>query len=109
MRASWACDDAGDSENAARVRNMAVGITDRMLMSGKMDWTDQRCLIRADMMRRASRFVLEQYDSEKYEDGLLKNIIDFEKELARRKDAGCYTVRDAEEFAEKQGGSAEPE
>ena len=104
LHEAWACDDAEDRANAVRVRNMAIGIADKLLASDKLDWRETLSLIRADLLRRASRFdeLLEEYGSARYEDDLLNRIIDFEKELARRKHTGCYTVEDSENYA---GGS----
>ena len=102
LHASWACDDAGDDENASIVRKKAIELADGLLQQKDYDGKDTLSLIRADMMRRAALFdeLLEKYESAKYKEDLLNKIINFEKELARRKYAKCLTVKDAIDFAD---------
>ena len=59
-------------------------------------------MIRADLLRRNGWFeeVLEDYGQVSFGEELLDQIIDFERELARRGCRGCYTVEDAEKYAE---------
>lgn len=83
------------------MREKAVEMADRMLQSGDCKWKDTVLLIRADLLRRAGRFdeLLEQYEGVAFDRGIMRNILAFEKELARRKLSGCYTAADAEEYA----------
>ncbi len=101
LHAAWACDDAKDQGSATAVRNMAIDIADRLLESDDLDWAETLSLIRADLLRRTSRFdeMLDKYKSARYENDLLNGIVDFEKELARRKHTGCFTVGDSENYA----------
>ncbi len=100
--AAWACDDVGDEANAVRMREKAIELADRLLRSDDYDRKDTVKLIRADLLRRNGWFeeVLEDYGQVSFGEELLDQIIDFERELARRGCRGCYTVEDAEKYAE---------
>ena len=102
LHVSWACDDANDEENASAVRRKAIDIAAELLQEKDYDMKETVSLILADMMRRISLFdeLLETFGQVKYEKDLLNQIIEFEKELARRKCTKCLTVRDAIDFAE---------
>ncbi len=102
LHAAWACDDKKDEANAVLMRGKAVGLADKLLQSEECDWKDTVRLIRADLLRRAGRYdeLLEQYESAAFDEELLNKIIVFEKELARRKNPDCFTVGDAEQYAE---------
>ena len=102
MHAAWSCDDKEDRANAVLMREKAVEEAEQLLQSDDCDWKDTVRLIRADLLRRTGRFdeLLEQYESAAFDGELLNQIIAFEKELARRKLSGCYTVADAEAYAD---------
>lgn len=102
LHAAWASDDKRDDASAAAAREKAIEIADRLLERRTLNWGDTLSLIRADMLRRVSRFdeLLEKYETVKFGGDLLDRIIDFEKELARRKITRCMTVQDAVDYAE---------
>ncbi len=102
LHAAWASDDKGDQSGAALAREKAIGIAYKLLDSGVPDWNDTLSLICADMLRRVSRFdeLLKRYDTVKYDNELMNQIIEFEKELARRKIMKCMTAKDAVDYAE---------
>ena len=101
LRVSWACDDADDEENAVLVRGMAVEAADRLLQSCGAATKGFFTVIRADLMRRSGRLeeLLEEYRDVKFGDKLYDDILDFERELARRGRTDCLTISDAEHFA----------
>ena len=102
LHAAWACDDAQDAANAVLMRTKAIELADLLLQSKDCDWKDTVKLIRADLLRRAGRFeeLPEQYESVAFDQELLNQVVAFELELARRKLDGCYTVGDAQEYAD---------
>lgn len=106
LHAAWACDDLQDQARAALMREKAIGLAERLLVSDGCDWKDTARLVRADLLRRNGRFdeLLEQYEFTSFYDELLNKIIAFEKELARRKLSGCYTVGNAMQYAEGNFG-----
>lgn len=101
LHAAWSCDDKKDRKNAALMREKAVEQADLLLQYDGCDWKDTVRLIRADLLRRTGRFdeLLKQYESAAFDGELLNAIIVFEKELARRKLSGCFTVADAQDYA----------
>ena len=102
LHAAWACDGAEDRANAVMARNKAIEIAKKLLRSEETDRKEALSLIRADLLRRASRFdeLLEDYESVQYKNDLMNRIVNFEKELARRKHTGYYTVKDSEDYVE---------
>ena len=102
LHASWACDDSKDIQNASNVRGKAIEIADGLLKQRNFNQKDVVSLIRADIMRRVCRFeeLLELYDNMNYDDDLLNKIVDFQRELARRKCSNCLSVKDAVKYAE---------
>ena len=102
LHAAWACDDAEDFACASRMRELAVGVADDLLVFGVLDWKDNLRLIRADLLRRTSRFdeLLDQYAMADYHDELMNSILHYQKELAREKCTECRTVEDAVNFAD---------
>ena len=102
LYAAWASDDKKDKAGAAAAREKAIGIADQLLEAGVPDWEDTLSLIRADLLRRISRFdqLLEEYGTVTFDGELTNQIIAFEKELARRKITKCMTAKDAVDYAE---------
>ncbi len=72
--------------NAVRMREKAIELADRLLRSDDDDGKYTVKLIRADLLRRNGWFeeVLEDYGQVSFGEELLDQIIDFERELARR-------------------------
>ena len=106
LHAAWACDDKDDETCAVQMRNKAISIANDLLVSGNLENKDTLRVMRADLLRRATRFdeLLDQYAHTDYQDELLNSILRFEKEMARRKNSECLTVQDAEEFAKSHPG-----
>ena len=106
LHAAWACDDEEDGANAVLMRNKAIEMADRLLLSDVYKRRDTVTLIKVDLLRRTGRFeeLLALYGSAVFEHVLLNTIMAFERELARKKLSGCFTVVDAEEYA---SGNAE--
>ena len=85
---AWICDDADDSKNAVICRWIAIKCLT------KFPTNDTLQTIRADLMRRAGMFshVLKEYEHFQCRDKMLNQIVRFEVEKARRKDAECYSL-----------------
>ncbi len=94
LRAAWACDDAGDKENAVHCRKEALKFLD--IMISKDETNENLILQKADILRRSGMFeeVIKQYGDKKFSGELLKNIASFQVEKSKLKDDKCYTVRD---------------
>ena len=102
LHAAWASDDKEDETGAVLSREKAIIIAYKLLDAGVPEWKDTLSLILADMLRRVSCFdeLLKRYDAVRFNGELQNQIIDFEKELARRKITKCLTAKDAVDYAE---------
>ena len=96
LYAAWACDDAGDIENAKHCRKLAVSLAAE-LINDNCENKDNIITMKADLMRRAGMFdeMLNEYASIALEEELLNQILAFELKLAKEKDDACYKVTDA--------------
>ena len=94
--AAWACDDLGDSENAVKMRSMALVPLERLLQNKHKD---DMFIVHADMMRRAGLFsrVIFEYENKELEDELLNQLLHFEVQKAHEEDDAVYKVSDVRE------------
>ena len=97
LHAAWACDDMGDNNKARYCREIAIPLVTQMIEEDHPN-KSTFLLMRADLMRRSSHFeeLIETYSSLTFEDKLLDQILAFEIEKAKNRDASCYQVKDAE-------------
>ena len=104
LHGAWACDDAKDYAGALACREKAASLATELIDGGtlKASGRENIMLMRADILRRAGRFedVIRLYSDVKFEaEGnnleVMNAVLEFELELARRKDTTCYTVKDA--------------
>lgn len=95
LHASWACDDANDTDNAVYCRKLAIVEIEKLISNNP----DNNTLLvqKADLLRRAGLFqiVINEYNSVKFDEELLNQIIAFEIEKSFGEDMNCYTVADA--------------
>lgn len=108
LHAAWVCDDAYDRPSADRCRAEALRHFNSARLAGESIADDKGIedAIIADLLRRSGQFdeTLEHCgDSlsrpcEPIIDGMLR----FQIALAQRKDANCYTIAAAREFAEER-------
>ncbi len=121
LHAAWACDDLIDVENAMLCRKKALSILNGPLHSiwASADEKGEKnedivahlrkrlrgqspnkgrsfMVMRADIMRRAGLFdeLIEEYDSVHFREDNLNQIIRFQIERAKEKDAACYRIQD---------------
>lgn len=96
LHAAWACDDAGDRENAIRCRRLALPLITELIEENPAD-REELILVKADVLRRAECFdELKEYLAETLpRDVLSERILSFQSHLADKRDAACYTVSDA--------------
>lgn len=101
LYAAWASDDKEDETGAVLAREKAIMIAYKLLDSEVSEHKDTLSLILADLLRRVSRFeeLLKRYDTVTFDEELLNQIVEFEKELARRKITKCMTAKDAVDYA----------
>ena len=94
LHTAWACDDKNDEACAVQMRNQAIAIANDLLVCGNMEHKDTLRVMRADLLRRASRFdeLLDQYAYADYQDELLNSILRFEKEMARKKNFSTFFI-----------------
>ncbi len=96
LYAAWACDDAGDEENAVFCRKLAIHAL------GKIDdasviTINRKALIMADLLRRCSCFgaVVQLLQTTKFRDENEEKIRLFQIKKAEEKDSSCYRTFDA--------------
>lgn len=92
---AWNCDDAKDSENACRIRKLALPYLDEMIESEnerKNDWI----VVKADLLRRTRQFdrLVSEYEGITTGEEMYDKIITFQIRKANLGDDGCYTVED---------------
>lgn len=96
LHCAWACDDAEDTENAKRCREIAIPLADKLI---EIDFMNRENLLtlKADLMRRAGQFdeMIDQYASISFDVDILNQIVAFEIKKAKEGDTGCYRVEDA--------------
>ena len=109
LHAAWACDDAGDKENADYCRELvlpdAEWLIDYYEQNNKDDDEDlsdrknRVLLIRADVLRRLGRFdqLIDEYKDVFFEgkdDRILNQAVAFHLRKSREHDNSCYTFED---------------
>ena len=100
LHAAWACDDAGDTENADYCRELVLPDSEWLIDNLKdEDEVKRIMLIRADVLRRLGKFdqVIEEYEDVFFEgkdDRIMNQAVKFQLRKAREKDTGCYTFED---------------
>ncbi len=89
----WVCDDAGD-ENALTLREKLAEMTEARL---KNYCDPELYIMRADALRRSYQFdrLISEYEGKKFYNKLVDQIVSIQIKLAKKKDAGCYTVDEA--------------
>ena len=92
LHCAWACDDAGDDENARLIREKSLEILENL----DLDETTE--IQKADVLRRSKNFaqVIEEYENKTFSEEILNRIRDFQIEKSRLEDDSCYTVEDVE-------------
>ncbi len=97
LRASWACDDQQDLENAKKCRRIAANIVYELYDRTK---DDGYLLLWCDLMRRSGQFDKMVSDLDEIyfsnEGGVWTPLLAFEVKHARMKDTDCYTVEEAQ-------------
>ena len=91
--AAWACDDNDEKRNAILCRKKALIELDKILAE---EFNEDLSVVRADLLRRSRQFdvLLKEYSRKTYRKELLNQIIAFQIDLAKKKDAKCYKVSD---------------
>ena len=94
LHAAWACDDAGDEENASACRRLALEPLEKLIAENG----DNELLKvqRADILRRAGLFatLIAEYEPTAYSEEVHRKIVAFQIEKAKAKDSACYTLGD---------------
>lgn len=92
---AWVCDDANDSENAKKIRMLAIDYLDQLIQEDN-DEKNSFLLMKADLLRRSGNFtqVVEEFKDFIIGDELLDRIVTFQVLKSRENDDACYTVKD---------------
>ena len=101
LHAAWVCDDADDTENAVRCRDIAAELMEmHILPAGQRD---ECLLLYADILRRAGHFdkLLDRFGDTWLGNEDHRKILAFESSRAENRDAGRYTVEDALSFCDQ--------
>ena len=98
LHAAWVCDDAHDAENAVRCRDIAAELLEMYVLPAAQE--KEYLLLYADVLRRAGHFekLIDKLADVWLENEDLRKILIFQYVRAEQKDAGRYTVEDAERF-----------
>ncbi|MEE1133808.1 MAG: hypothetical protein UHW60_03490 [Methanobrevibacter sp.] len=93
LHCAWVCDDNDDL--AVDIRKLALKSLDKVDAKND-DERDNLKLIKADLLRRSLQFdeLIKEFKEVLFEDKIKNEIINFQLELAAKKDSGCYTIED---------------
>jgi len=94
LHCAWKCDDADDGL-AVEMRKLALKSIGKIDAQSDEE-RDNLKLIKADLLRRSLQFdeVIREFKDVIFDDKLKNEVIDFQLELAARKDSSCYTMDD---------------
>ncbi len=94
MYAAWACDDAGDKDNAVFCRERALFHLDPLLK--EEEGNENLRLIQADLLRRSKNFdaVIREFENKSFKTETVNKAIRFQVEKAKEKEDACYTALD---------------
>lgn len=96
LRAAWACDDKSDAENAIVCRQAALKVLDANAAGDILPNDGTHDIVRADLLRRTGQFdAVQQYSGKRTEDCFLYHILQYQVQLANKKDDKCHTVDEA--------------
>lgn len=100
LSAAWCCDDARNSEGAKQCRLLALKLLDANFKDiVKSSDEDTITCLKTDMLRRAGKFEEAQAVAEKQlpkvKQHIIKQILTFEIEKSKAKDAKVYRVAEA--------------
>lgn len=92
LNAAWVCDDCADFQNAAHCRNLAIDQIDKLVANG--EGSDGLLLQKVDLLRRSCQFerLLREFGQHQFADPDLQQVLQFQLQKARQKDANCYTI-----------------
>lgn len=95
LRCAWSCDDRRDINNAKHIRKMAINMFEKLPRLKKVN--ENIIAQYVDILRRSSDFerVISEFTDRKFNNETIQAVVNFQLELAKNKDAGVYTVRDA--------------
>ena len=96
LHAAWACDDAGEEENAVRCRTLALDLV-TALIDRKEDDLETLHLMKADLLRRTGRFaeLKARYEGFTFGEELPDRILAFQLARAEAGDTACHRIADA--------------
>ena len=112
LHAAWCCDDKGNSEGAKQCRLLALKVLDANYKDiVKSSDEDTITCMKADMLRRAGKFEEAQAAAEKRlseaKQPIIKQILTFQIEKCKAKDAKVYRVAEAVTEIPEQPADAE--
>lgn len=98
---AWVCDDTSDSENAKKIRMIALDYLNQLIEEDNEE-KNNLMLMKADILRRSGEFkrVVEEFKDFIIGDEFLDRIVTFQIMKARKKDYACYTVEDVKDNLE---------
>lgn len=94
LHCAWVCDDNND-DFAVDIRKLALKSLDKVDAKND-DERDNLKLIKADLLRRSLQFdeLTEEFKEVFFDDKIKNEVINFQLELALKKDSGCYSIED---------------
>ena len=112
LHAAWCCDDSGNSEGAKQCRLLSLKVLDANFKDiVKSSDEDTITCMKADMLRRAGKFEEAQATAEKRlleaKQPVIKQILTFQIEKCKAKDAKVYRVAEAVKEIPEQPEDAE--
>ena len=95
LHAAWACDDAGDTENAIHCRKLLIPYLQKQITADPQN-AETLMVVKADVMRRAGLFsqLAAEYAGIAFSENILNTVLAFELNKAAQADKACYTIAD---------------
>ncbi len=91
LHAAWACDDAGDTDNAVYCRKCALTELEKL-----QEPDEELVIVKADLLRRTEQFdkLIAEYEGVCFTNDLHNDIIAFQIDKAQQKDTRRYRIMD---------------
>lgn len=95
INAAWACDDAGDAENAIHCRKLLIPYLQKQIDIDPQN-AETLMVVKSDVMRRAGLFsqLMDEYAGITFSETILNAVLAFELSKAAQADDACYTMAD---------------
>jgi len=108
LHAAWAADDRGDQSTAKSSRRIAADLFERAFSQGEINSAEEKTIrfILVDILRRAQYWdeaikCCQQIEAA-HSDSTMQRLLQYQLHLCEARDAMCYDLDSAKEFAKRQ-------